>query len=203
MGSPTDSGGQSAETLQDIPILGFPDAAAWEAWLAANYGFESGIWLKLAKKDSGVMTVSYADAVEVALCWGWIDGMGRSVDAAFYLQKFTPRRKRSLWSKVNIGKAEALIAAGRMRPPGLAAIEAAKADGRWEAAYDSAKEAVVPPDLAAVLDSDPGTKAYFESLNSANRYAVLWRLMTARTSATRASRLEKLTAMLKERKTFH
>ena len=203
MESPTDSGGQSAETLQDIPILGFPDAAAWEAWLAANYGFESGIWLKLAKKDSGVMTVSYADAVEVALCWGWIDGMAKSWDAASYVQKFTPRRKRSLWSKVNIGKAEALIAAGRMRPPGLAAIEAAKADGRWEAAYASAKEAVVPADLTAALETDPAMKSFFESLTSANRYAVLWRLMTARTADTRSARLEKILSMLRERKTFH
>lgn len=191
------------ETLKDLPVHTFPDAALWDAWLSANYGLESGIWLKTAKKDSGVTTVSYAEAVEVALCWGWIDGMAKSLDATYYVQKYTPRRKRSLWSKVNIGKAEALIAAGRMRPPGLAAIEAAKADGRWEAAYDSMKEAVVPPDLAAALAADPATKAYFESLDGANRYAVLWRLMTARTSATRTGRLERLVTMLKERKTFH
>ncbi len=203
MDSPTGEGGKDAETLKDIPVHQFPDAAAWEAWLSGNYGLESGVWLKIAKKDSGIRTISYADALEAALCWGWIDGMSKSWDAAFFVQKFTPRRKRSLWSKVNIGKAEALIAAGRMRPPGLAAIEAAKADGRWEAAYDSVKEAVVPPDLAAALEADAGMKAFFESLNSANRYAVLWRLMTARTDATRAARMEKILSMLRERKAFH
>ena len=191
------------ETIKEVPTLVFPDAVAWATWLSDNYLLESGIWLKIAKKATGVTTVSYAEALEEALCWGWIDGMAKSLDAAYYVQKFTPRRKRSLWSKVNIGKAEALISSGRMRPPGFAAIEAAKADGRWEAAYDSAKEAVVPPDLAAALEADPGTKTYFESLNSANRYAALWRLMTARTDAVRSARLEKILSVLKERKTFH
>src|SRR5512138_1653141 len=132
------------ETLNEIPVLTFADAAEWEKWLSTHYDLQTGIWLKTAKKGSGITTVVYADALEVALCYGWIDGQSKSVDETYYMQKFTPRRKKSLWSKVNIGKVEALIAAGRMRPPGFAAIEAAKADGRWDAAYDSVKEATVP-----------------------------------------------------------
>lgn len=191
------------ETLKDIPVLSFADAAAWEEWLSTHYDLQTGVWLKTAKKGSGITTVVYADALEVALCYGWIDGQSKSIDETYYVQKFTPRRKNSLWSKVNIGKVEALIAAGRMRPSGFAAIEAAKADGRWDAAYDSVKEATVPDDLAAALEKSAAAKAFFESFNSANRYAVLWRLMTAKTKETRASRLEKIMAMLEEGKTFH
>jgi uncharacterized protein YdeI (YjbR/CyaY-like superfamily) len=191
------------ETFKEIPVYIFKDAAGWEEWIALHYELESGIWLKMAKKNSGITTVTYPEALEVALCYGWIDGQSNSYDETYYLQKFTPRRRKSLWSKINIGKVEELIAAGRMRESGFAAIEAAKADGRWEAAYDSVKEATVPSDLAAFFEKNAAAKAFFESLNSANRYAVLWRLMTANTPAKRAARLEKVVAMLEAGKTFH
>jgi uncharacterized protein YdeI (YjbR/CyaY-like superfamily) len=189
--------------LNGIEIVAFPDAAAWDAWLAANWERQEGVWIRMAKKASGIPSVTHAEAIEVALCWGWIDGQRRGLDATWFLQKFTPRRKRSLWSRVNVGKVEALIAAGRMRPPGLAEIEAARADGRWEAAYASARTAEVPDDLQAALASRPAARAFFESLTGANRYAVLWRLMTAKTERTRAARLEKIVAMLESGETFH
>jgi uncharacterized protein YdeI (YjbR/CyaY-like superfamily) len=191
------------ETFKEIPIYSFKDAVEWEEWIALHYGLESGIWLKMAKKNSGITTVTYQEALEVALCYGWIDGQANSYDETYYLQKYTPRRRRSLWSKINIGRAEELIAAGKMRESGFAAIEAAKADGRWDAAYDSVKEATVPSDLAAVFERNEAAKTFFESLNSANRYAVLWRLMTANTPEKRAARLGKLVKMLEEGKTFH
>jgi uncharacterized protein YdeI (YjbR/CyaY-like superfamily) len=189
--------------LNGIEIVAFPDAAAWDAWLAANWERQEGVWIRMAKKASGIPTVTHAEAIEVALCWGWIDGQRRGLDATWFLQKFTPRRKRSLWSRVNVGKVEALIAAGRMRPPGLAEIEAARADGRWEAAYASARTAEVPDDLQAALASRPKARAFFDTLTGANRYAVLWRLMTAKTERTRAARLEKIVAMLESGETFH
>jgi uncharacterized protein YdeI (YjbR/CyaY-like superfamily) len=189
--------------LNGIEIVAFPDAAAWDAWLAANWERQEGVWIRMAKKASGIPSVTHAEAIEVALCWGWIDGQRRGLDATWFLQKFTPRRKRSLWSRVNVGKVEALIAAGRMRPPGLAEVEAARADGRWEAAYASARTAEVPDDLQAALASRPKARAFFDTLTGANRYAVLWRLMTAKTERTRAARLEKIVAMLESGETFH
>jgi uncharacterized protein YdeI (YjbR/CyaY-like superfamily) len=191
------------ETLNDIPVLPFKDAAGWEAWLVDHFELQSGIWLKIAKKKSGIPSVSYDEALEVALCYGWIDGQGRSYDDVYYLQKFTPRRPKSLWSKINIGKVEALIAAGRMKAPGLAAITAAREDGRWEAAYDSQKNAQVPPDLAAAFEQNEPAKTFFESLNKANQYAFIWRLMTAKTPQKRAERLQKFLTMLEEGKAFH
>lgn len=189
--------------LSGIEIVAFADAAAWDAWLAEHHQRQEGVWIRMAKKASGIASVTHAEAIDVALCWGWIDGQRKGFDATWFLQRFTPRRKRSLWSRVNIGKAEALVAAGRMREPGLAEIERAKADGRWDAAYASPRAAEVPPDLAAALDANPPARAFFETLTGANRYAVLWRLMTARTERTRASRLEKMIAMLEAGETFH
>lgn len=193
----------TANELNGIEIVAFADADAWDAWLAANHERQEGVWIRMAKKASGITSVTHPDAIDVALCWGWIDGQRKGLDATWFLQKFTPRRTRSLWSRVNVAKAEALIAAGRMRPPGLAEIERAKADGRWDAAYAPATAAEVPDDLQAVLATRPEARAFFETLTGANRYAVLWRLMTAKTERTRAARLEKIVAMLEAGETFH
>jgi uncharacterized protein YdeI (YjbR/CyaY-like superfamily) len=154
------------------------------------------VWLKIAKKGSGIASVTAAEAIDVALCYGWIDGQRKSLDATYFLQKLTPRRRRSLWSKINVDKVEALIAAGRMRAPGLAEIQAAKQDGRWERAYASQRTATVPPDLEAALAERPRARAYFESLNKPTRFQVILRVVTARTPRVRAERIEKLTAML-------
>lgn len=179
----------------------FVDGAAWEAWLAKNYTDQTGVWIKIAKKDSGIASVTQPEALDLCLCYGWIDGLRRSYDDKYYLQKYTPRRKKSLWSKVNIGKVEELIAAGRVQAPGLAEIERAKADGRWDAAYESPKNAVVPDDLLAALEQNEKAKSFFDSLNKTERYTVLWRLMTAKTPEMRKARLEKMVKLLEaERK---
>jgi uncharacterized protein YdeI (YjbR/CyaY-like superfamily) len=186
----------------DLPVKHFRDADAWESWLAAH-GDSRGVWLKIAKKDTGAVSVTYAEALDVALCHGWIDGLKRAFDARFFLQRFTPRRSASLWSKINVGKAEALIAAGRMRPGGMREIEAAKADGRWAAAYDNARAAAPPDDLVAALAAEPAADAFFARLDRTNRYAVCWRVQTARTPETRKARIEKLVAMLARGEKLH
>ena len=189
------------ETLFDIPIMTFPDSKSWEAWLKNNYTSQTGVWLKMARKGSGIESVSLFDALDACLCYGWIDGQRRSYDENYYLQKYTPRRKRSLWSKVNIAKVEVLIADGRMQAPGLQEIENAKADGRWDAAYDSQKNAVVPDDLAEALAQNKKAKAFFDSLTRAEQYSVLWQLMTAKTPVVRTARMEKMIKLLEaERK---
>ena len=171
----------------DIPAL-FKNAKAFETWLAQHHAASPGLWLKIAKRDAGEASVTYLEAVEIALCWGWIDGQKRGLDERHFLQRFTPRRARSVWSKANVDKVAALIEAGRMQAPGLAQVEAAKADGRWARAYDGARTAVVPEDLAAALGAAPEAKAFFSTLNAANRYAVLWRIQTAVKAETRARR---------------
>lgn len=191
------------ETYKNIPIISFADGKAWQSWLKKNYSLESGVWIKIAKKNTGVQSVDRAEALDVALCWGWIDGQAKSIDEVYYLQKFTPRRSRSIWSKINITKVEELIEQGLMQTPGFAAIEAAKTDGRWEAAYDSPKNATVSSEFAAALKQNPEAKAFFEGLNKTNRYAVLWRIATAKTPAGKAQRIEKIIDMLIEKKTFH
>lgn len=188
------------EEVNGVEVRLFEDAARWEAWLADHHDRPVGVWLKLAKKDSGKVSVTRAEATEVALCYGWIDSQARSYDDAYHLQKFTRRRPRSLWSKINIDRVEALIAAGRMRAPGLAEVEAAKADGRWDAAYESPKNATVPPDLTTALAANQRAREFFESLGRSDRYLVLHRLMTARTPAGRAARLQRLIAMLESGK---
>jgi uncharacterized protein YdeI (YjbR/CyaY-like superfamily) len=187
---------------REIEVLFFENADVWERWLAAHYDRQEGVLLKFAKKDSGIPSLNYAGALDVALCYGWIDGRSKSIDKTYYMQKFTPRRPRSLWSRRNIGKVEALIKEEKMKAPGYAAIEAAKNDGRWDAAYASPKNAEVPAELRAALDSHPKAKAFFETLNKTNRYAAIWRITTARTERTRASRIEKIITML-ENETFH
>ena len=170
------------------PVLAFRSARAWEAWLAKNHGRQEGIWLKFAKKDSGVASVHYPQALEVALCYGWIDGLVRRLDEKYYLQRFTPRRNRSRWSRVNCGKVEALIAAGRMKPPGLRQVEAARADGRWDASYDSPRDAT-PPDLVAALRKNKAARAFFDTLSARNRFAILFRIHDAKRPATRQRRI--------------
>lgn len=186
----------------DLPILPFADAGAWEAWLAANAA-SKGLWLKIAKKDSGIATVTYAGALDVALCHGWIDGQKRSFDGDYFLQRFTPRRPKGLWSKINIGHAERLIAEGRMRAGGQREIDAAKADGRWDAAYDGARNMEVPPELAAALAKNKKARTFFETLDKTNRYSVCWRVQTAKNPETKAKRVETLVAMLARGEKIH
>ena len=194
---------EDAEQYQGQPMLAFPDPAAWEKWLAAEHAGASGLWLKLAKKGCPHTTVSYAEALDIALCFGWIDGQKRPLDDDYWLQRFTPRKPRGKWSKINRGKAEALIAAGRMRPTGLREVEAAKADGRWDAAYDGQSTATVPDDLRQALDADPDAAAFFATLDRGNRYAILYRVQEAKKPETRAARMAKFVAMLHDHQTVH
>jgi uncharacterized protein YdeI (YjbR/CyaY-like superfamily) len=189
--------------MADLPVLTFESKDEFAAWLEANHATSGGIWIKVAKKGSGVPSVHTPEALDVALCYGWIDGQRKSLDDSHFLQKYTPRRPRSKWSKINVAKVEALIAAGEMRPAGLAEIERAKADGRWDAAYDSPKNMKVPPDLQAELDQDPAAAAFFASLDSTNRYAILYRLHDAKRPETRARRLEQYVAALKRGEKLH
>ena len=181
----------------------FKNARAFETWLKKNHASSDGLWLQIAKRGADEPSVTYAEAVDIALCWGWIDGQKKGLDDQHFLQRFTPRRARSVWSKVNVEKVAALIEAGRMQTPGLAQIEAAKADGRWARAYDGARTSVVPEDLLAALDAEPQAKAFFATVNASNRYAVLWRIQTAMKPETRARRIAQLVAMLARGETVH
>jgi uncharacterized protein YdeI (YjbR/CyaY-like superfamily) len=186
----------------DLPVIVFEDAAAFERWILAHPEAK-GVWAKIAKKGQTVASMSNDQAIEVALCTGWIDGQRRGFDDCYFLQRYTPRRPKGLWSKINIGKVERLTAEGRMREGGLREVAAAKADGRWDAAYDPASTAEIPDDLAAALAAQPEARAFFEQIDRTNRYAVLWRVMTAKTPKTRASRIEKLVAMLARGEKVH
>jgi uncharacterized protein YdeI (YjbR/CyaY-like superfamily) len=182
----------------------FRTQSEWERWLRKNHDKSAGIWLCLAKKESGERSISYAEALDCALCYGWIDAQKqKSPEAGMWLQRFTPRGSRSIWSKVNVEKAEALIKAGSMQPPGLAAIESAKADGRWQAAYDPQSKAQPHPELAAALAASPRARAFFETLNSQNRYAILFRTHTAKKPETRAKRIAQFIAMLERGEKLH
>jgi uncharacterized protein YdeI (YjbR/CyaY-like superfamily) len=187
----------------EFQTLRFADAAAFRTWLERHHGSSPGIWIKFAKKGSKIQSITHSEAVDGALRWGWIDGQGKSHDDQFWLTKFTPRRRRSIWSKINRERALALIASGDMRAPGLAEVERAKLDGRWDAAYDSAKTSTVPADFAKALAAKPRAAAFFETLNSANRYAILWRLQTAKRPETRAKRIEQFIAMLARGEKIH
>ncbi len=191
------------DTKQGLPVLAFDSQKKWEQWLGKNHQTSKGLWLKIAKKDRGIDTVTYAEALDSALCHGWIDGQKGSFDDAFWLQKFTPRGPKSRWSRINREKAEALIEAGRMKPAGLAAVEQAKSDGRWEQAYDSQSRAAVPEDLQKELDRNPQAAAFFATLDSANRYAVLYRIQEAKKPETRARRVEKFIGMLERGEKIH
>lgn len=184
-----------------LPTLEFESQAAWEAWLEENHATSPGVLVKMAKKGSGIPSITSPEVVETALCYGWIDGQGKSGQKAglgdtYWLLKVTPRRKQSIWSKRNREKVEELIRTGRMRPAGLQEIERAKADGRWERAYDSPRTATVPEDLQAALQQNPKAQAFFDSLNSANRYAILFRIQGAKKPETRARRIENFIRML-------
>jgi uncharacterized protein YdeI (YjbR/CyaY-like superfamily) len=187
----------------DLPVLHFKDQKAWSAWLEKHHAKSSGVWLKLAKKGSETPSASYAEALEEALRYGWIDGQKKALDESFWLQKFTPRGPRSVWSKVNREKAEELVRSGRMKPSGLAAVERARQNGRWDTAYDSQSRAAVPSDFQAELNRNPQAQAFFATLNSANRYAILWRLQTAKRAETRAKRIEQFIGMLERGEKFH
>ena len=173
----------------DLPLVPFATPSDWDAWLDANGESAPGVWIQIAKKDSGIASVVWAEAVEVALAHGWIDGQARSIDDTWYAQRFTPRRPKSRWSKINRATAERLIAEGRMRPAGLRAVEAARADGRWDAAYDSPATATVPDDLQAALDAVPAAAAFFATLDGRNRFAILHRIGDAKRPETRARRI--------------
>ncbi len=181
----------------------FRIAEAFEDWLKQHHATADSLWLQIAKRSAHAISITYAEAVEIALCWGWIDGRKQGLDDQHFLQRFTPRRPRSVWSKINVDKVAALIAAGRMQAPGYAQIEAAKADGRWAQAYDGARTSAVPDDLLAALDAEPRAKAFFATVNAANRYAVLWRIQTAIKADTRARRIAQLVAMLARGETLH
>src|SRR5262245_55297719 len=179
----------------DFEVLPFAGAEDWEAWLRAHHETVPGVWIRFARKASGIPTVTYREALMVALRFGWIDGQARSHDESWYVQRFTPRRARSIWSKRNRDLATALIASGEMELAGLREVERAKADGRWDAAYDAPSTATVPDDLQAALDADPEAAAFFATLKGQNRYAILHRVQTAKKPETRARRIEKFVAM--------
>jgi uncharacterized protein YdeI (YjbR/CyaY-like superfamily) len=187
----------------DLPVLLFASKRELEAWLEENHAASEGLWLKIAKKGSGIESVSYAEALELALCFGWIDSQKRGLDDVFFLQRFTPRRPRGKWSQINRTKAEDLIAAGAMRPAGLTEVEAAKADGRWDAAYAGQRAATVPDDLKRELERNGAAAKFFATLDSANRYAILYRLQEAKKPETREKRLRKFIAMLERGEKIH
>ena len=192
----------AAKTALAEPRL-FKTAKAFESWLKKQHATCDGLWLQIARKGADEPSVTYAEAIEIALCWGWIDGQKKGLDDQHFLQRFTPRRARSLWSKVNVAKCAALVEAGRMQPSGQAQIDAAKADGRWQAAYDGARTSSVPDDLQAALDANPAARAFFATINASNRYAVLWRVQTAVKPETRARRIAQLVDMLGRDETVH
>jgi len=186
-----------------LPVMSFESTDAWDAWLAAHHAGSPGLWLKIAKKGAAGRTISYSDALDVALCHGWIDGQKGRHDDEYWLQRFTPRKPGSKWSKINTERAAALIESGRMRPAGLREVERAQADGRWEQAYESQSRVTVPEDLARALAANERASAFFATLDSANRYAILYRIGTAKKPETRAKRIDTFVAMLSEHKKIH
>jgi uncharacterized protein YdeI (YjbR/CyaY-like superfamily) len=187
----------------DMDVVSFESAEAFEAWLVDHHASSAGVWLKLRRKGPGIVALDYAQALDVALCHGWIDGQKRTYDDQHWLQRFTPRKPNSKWSKVNRDKVVALIEQGRMRPAGLAEVECAKADGRWQAAYDGSRTASVPEDLAAALAANPAAAEFFATLDRQNRFAILYRIQDAKKPETRARRIDQYVAMLAEGKKLH
>lgn len=188
---------------RELPILQFDSRRSWEAWLAEHHATSEGLWLKIAKKGSGVETVSYPEALDAALCYGWIDGQKGRFDDAYWLQRFTPRRPRSRWSKVNREKATRLIESGEMKPSGLREVERARADGRWDAAYEAQSKATIPDDFARRLERNEAAREFFATLDSANRYAILYSIQEAIKPETRARRIDKYVTMLQEGEKLH
>ena len=189
--------------LGALPSVPFASVAEWERWLEDNHAESDGVWIEIAKKGAGIDSVRYPEVLDTAICFGWIDGRREALDDRWFLQRFTPRRPRSRWSRINRDKAERLIADGRMRPAGLAEVERARADGRWDAAYEGQRAMAVPDDLQRELDARPEAKEFFEGLSSQNRYAILYRLHDAKLPETRARRLEKFVAMLEAGEKIH
>jgi uncharacterized protein YdeI (YjbR/CyaY-like superfamily) len=187
----------------ELPLLPFESKKKWADWLAKQHDKSAGLWLKLAKKDSGIASLTYEEALEVALCYGWIDGQKKGFDDKYWLQKFTPRGSKSIWSKINTEKVERLIKSGEMMPAGLKTIEAAKKDGRWDAAYASQKNISIPEDFRAALDKNKKAKAFFDTLKSAERYSFLFRIQTAKKAETRAKRIQQFIEMLEKNEKFH
>ena len=188
---------------KEMQVVSFASAEEWRTWIAEHHAKSNGVWLRLYKKDSGEKTVSYAEALEEALCYGWIDGQVNKYDATSYIQKFTPRRPKSIWSKRNTEKAERLIQEGKMEKAGMHQVELAKADGRWQQAYDSYKNMKVPEDFLQLLSKNEKAKTFFDGLNKANQYAIAWRLQTAKKPETREKRLKEILQMMSEGKKFH
>jgi uncharacterized protein YdeI (YjbR/CyaY-like superfamily) len=182
--------------IKELPVKLFKRREDWEAWLAKHFNSCAGLWVRFARKSASLKTVSYQEALEVALCYGWIDGQAQKFDEESWVQKFTPRRAKSIWSKINRTRALALIKDGRMRPAGLAAIQSARENGRWDAAYDSHRTAAPPDDFQKALDKNPKARAFFKTLNSQNRYSVLFRIQTAGKVETRKKRIDKFVQML-------
>ena len=191
------------KSKDERPAIAFANQEAWEKWLKTNHLTSSGVWLRLAKRASGTPSVTYAEAIETALCYGWIDGQKQSHSAEAWLQRFTPRGRKSIWSKINREKALALIESGKMKPAGLAEVDRAKQDGRWEQAYDSPSSATVPADLQAALNKNPRARAFFATLERRNRYAILWRVQTAKKPETRAKRIALFVGMLERGEKLH
>lgn len=187
----------------DMEIVSFESAEAFETWLGDQHATSAGIWLKLRKKGAGIVALDYAQALDVALCYGWIDGQKGKFDDQHWLQRFTPRKPNSKWSKINRDKVVALTEQGRMRPAGLAEVERAKTDGRWQAAYDGARTSSVPDDLVAALAANPAAAEFFETLDRQNRFAILYRIQDVKKPETRARRVEKYVAMLAEGKKLY
>ena len=193
----------SKETRTELPVRSFASEAAFEKWLRTNHTHSPGLWLRFFKKSAARKALEHEGALDVALCYGWIDGQLKRFDNSSYLHKFTPRGARSVWSKVNREHVERLTKENRMRPAGLAAAAAAKKDGRWEKAYDSPSNMKIPTDFLKALAKDRQAKAFFDTLNQANRYSIAWRLQTAKTPETRRKRMEAIVAMLGQEKKFH
>ena len=187
----------------DLPVIPFTSPADWENWLEQNHAISKGIWLQMYKKNSGVASVNYAQALDVALCYGWIDGQLKSIDELSYMQRFTPRRPKSLWSKRNIEHIARLTNEGRMKPAGIKEAEAAKEDGRWETAYDGQATISLPADFLEQLSKNKKALAFYESLNKANKYAVAWRIQTAKRPETREKRMKEILEMLGREEKFH
>ena len=195
--------GNSVTAKPDLPVISFPSRDAWEDWFQEQHATSEGLWLKFAKKGSGIESVSYAEALEAALCYGWIDGQKASFDDHYWLQRFTPRRPSSKWSKINREKATELIERGEMKPAGLREVERARADGRWDSAYDAQSTATVPEDLRRELDMNDRAREFFATLDSRNRYAILYNIQDAKKPETRARRIQKYVAMLSEQKKIY
>jgi uncharacterized protein YdeI (YjbR/CyaY-like superfamily) len=187
----------------NLPVISFESSSQWEKWLVENHTQQNGVWLRIFKKDSGVASVTYAEALDEALCYGWIDGQKNKYDERSWLQKFTPRRKKSIWSKINTLHVERLIESGKMKEAGTKEIEAAQQDGRWQQAYDSHKNMTLPEDFLYQLEKDPKAKVFFETLNKTNKYSIAFQLQTAKKPETREKRMKVILEKLAKGEKFH